>query len=83
MTPTPPRGGIGATGQRSTARVSANPPSLLLHVELEGVPRVIILPAPWEDEMRLRLAWTHPATRARILQSVADALERLAEGRAA
>jgi hypothetical protein len=58
-------------------------PALLLRVDLEEIPLAILLASSAEDEERIRVAMTRPATRQRILAAVAAALDDLAAGRRA
>ncbi len=59
------------------------PPVLVIRIEVEGSPCAIVLAGSLEDEWAL-CAWaTSPRTRRRIVAAVEDALDALAERRAA
>lgn len=58
-------------------------PVLLVRVELEELPVAIVLATSHEDERRLRMWLADPRTRSRVLEAVEDALDDVAERRAA
>lgn len=58
-------------------------PILLVRVELEELPVSIVLASTAEDENRLRVWLSNPAARLHVLRAVEDALDQLAERRAA
>ena len=63
--------------------MSTAPPILVIRVEFEQVPVSVIVAASEADEQRL-LSWlTNPAARSRIVRAVEDALDGLAQRRAA
>ena len=59
------------------------PPILLVRVELEELPVSILLAGSYEDEQRLRVWLSSPGTRRIVLEAVEDALDELADRRAA
>jgi len=58
-------------------------PLLVVRVELEELPVAIVIATSEEDEQRLRVWLSTPAARRHVLQAVEDALDALAERRAA
>lgn len=56
-------------------------PILVVRVELEAIPVAIVHAGSLEDEQRLRAWLASPATRMRILDAIADALDDLEETR--
>jgi hypothetical protein len=56
---------------------------LLLQVELEEAPLAIVHASTSEDEQRLRLWLSTPGARRHVVRAVEDAIDQLAERRAA
>lgn len=63
--------------------VRRDPPTLIVRLDLEQPPTSLVVAGNREDEQRIRVALTRPATRRRVLAAVAAALDDLAAGRRA
>ena len=64
--------------QSVPGKAAAPPPTLLIEVSLEGIPRWQIVAASFEDEQRLRYWLRSASVLARLGPAIADALDAAA-----